>query len=323
MDEAIRCEGLGKTYGSQAAVDGLDLSVAANQVYGFLGPNGSGKTTTMRMLLGLVRPSTGRAWLNGRPLPDPDGLARVGAMIEEPAFHPWMTGRRSLDALALCGPPLPHPDAVDAALDRVGLMPVADRKVKTYSQGMRQRLAVALALLREPSLVLLDEPMNGMDPAGIREFRTTVRHLAATGTTVFLSSHQMTEVEQVCDRVAVVTSGRLIAEGTPDDLTTAVVRIVLAPAEQPSARELLAERFTVAAAGPDAIVVKGDDGRAVNETLGRGGVWAHQIRVERSGLEEAFLDLTGGAAADTRWPGAVGSVTSTPQEGVGDATAAR
>ena len=297
--EAIRCEGLAKSYGRTVAVDGLDLSVAPSQVYGFLGPNGSGKTTTMRMLLGLVRPTTGRAWLNGRPLPDPDGLARIGAMIEEPAFHPWMTGRRSLEALALYGPPLPHRDAVAAALDRVGLTPVAGRKVKTYSQGMRQRLGLALALLREPAVVLLDEPMNGMDPAAIREFRTTVRSLAAGGTTVFLSSHQMTEVEQVCDRVAVVKSGRVIAEGTPDDLTTAVVRIVLAPAEKDRARALLAGRFAVRTEGRGTLVVEGGDGRAVNATLGRGGVWAHQIRAERSGLEAAFLDLTGDADGST------------------------
>jgi ABC-2 type transport system ATP-binding protein len=162
MTEVISCRGLTKRYGKTVAVDALDLAVEAGQVFGFLGPNGSGKTTTMRMLLGLVRPTAGRAWLNGRQLPDPDGLSLVGAMIEEPAFYPWLSGRRNLEVLALCGPPLPHPDAVDRALDRVGLIPVAGRTLKAYSQGMRQRLGLALALLRDPTLLLLDEPTNGM-----------------------------------------------------------------------------------------------------------------------------------------------------------------
>jgi ABC-type multidrug transport system ATPase subunit len=135
----------------------------------------------MRMLLGLVRPTAGRAWLNGGPLPDPDGLARVGAMLEEPAFYLWLSGRRNLEVLALCGPRLPRADAVEEALDRVGLTPVASRKVKAYSQGMRQRLGLAACLLRDPTLLLLDEPTNGMDPAGIREFRSALRALAEGG----------------------------------------------------------------------------------------------------------------------------------------------
>ena len=312
--EAIRCEGLTKRYGRTVAVDGLDLAVAAHQVYGLLGPNGSGKTTTMRMLLGLIRPTSGRAWLNGRVLPDPDGLAGVGAMIEEPAFHPWMTGRRSLETLARYGPPLPHEDTVTTALAKAGLTSVADRKVKTYSQGMRQRLALALALMRAPSVLLLDEPMNGMDPAAMREFRVTVRCLADGGTTVILSSHQLAEVEQICDRVAVVKSGRVIAEGRPDDLTVSVVRVVLSPADQEAARSLLAGRFLVRTEGRNVLVVESADGHAVNEALGLGRVWAHEIRVERSGLEDAFLDLTG----DT---GDAGAVVS--GEEADDATAAR
>ena len=173
----------------------------------------------MRMLPGLVRPSAGRAWLNGRPLPDPDGLARVGAMIEEPAFYPWLSGRRNLEVLALCGPPLPRGDAIEVALDQVALTPVAGRKVKAYSQGMRQRLGLAASLLRDPTLLLLDEPTNGMDPAGIREFRSVLRALADGGTTVFLSSHLLAEVEQVCDRVAVLHAGRLVEEGRIAELT--------------------------------------------------------------------------------------------------------
>lgn len=181
-------------------------------MFGFLGPNGSGKTTTMRMLLGLIAPTAGRAWVNGRRLPDPDGLSRVGAMIEEPAFYPWMTGRRDLEVLALHGPPPSRPNAVGAVLERAGLSAVAGRKVKTYSQGMRQRLGLAAALLRDPALLVLDEPTNGMDPAGIWEFRALLRGLADDGMTVFVSSHLLAEVEQVCDRVAVMNQGRLVEQ---------------------------------------------------------------------------------------------------------------
>ena len=217
----ITCRGLTKQYRGTVAVDGLDLSVGAGQVFGFLGPNGAGKTTTLRMLLGLIRPTAGEAWLNGRRAGSPGGLAGVGAMIEEPAFYPWLSGRQNLAVLALTGPALPAAagsDPVGAALDRVGLTAVAGRKVKAYSQGMRQRLGLAAALLRRPSLLLLDEPANGLDPAGIREFRTLLRSLAAGGTTVFLSSHLLGEVEQTCDRAAVLHEGRLIGQGPVADL---------------------------------------------------------------------------------------------------------
>jgi ABC-2 type transport system ATP-binding protein len=164
----IECRGLTKRYRGTTALAGLDLTVEAGQVFGFLGANGAGKTTTMRILLGLVAPSSGRAWLNGKQVPDPAGLARVGAMIEEPAFYPWLTGRRNLDLLALSGAGMPaRGEEIAAALGRAGLTGVAGRKVKGYSQGMRQRLGLAAALLRRPELLLLDEPANGMDPAGI------------------------------------------------------------------------------------------------------------------------------------------------------------
>ncbi len=294
MPEVIRCRGLGKRYGSTVAVDRLDLTVEAGQVFGFLGRNGAGKTTTMRMLLGLIQPTAGQAWLNGRRVPDPGGLASVGAMIEEPAFYPWLTGRRNLQVLALCGPPLPAGgDQIAAVLDRVGLAVVADRKVKTYSQGMRQRLGLAVALLRGPSLLMLDEPANGMDPAGIKEFRTLLRSLAADGTTVFLSSHQLAEVEQVCDEVAVLDGGRLVEQGRVADLAAARtrVRVILNAGDQPAARALL-DRWPVQATGPEGLVVGTSSGRDVNEVLGRGGVWAHEVLVERPALEETFLQLT-------------------------------
>ena len=291
--KVVQCDGLTKRYGSTVAVDGLDLVVESGQVFGFLGPNGAGKTTTMRMLLGLIKPTGGRAWVNGRLLPDPEGLSRIGAMIEEPAFHPWMTGQRNLEVLALHGPPLSDALGIAAALERVDLTAVADRKVKVYSQGMRQRLGLAAALMRDPTLLLIDEPTNGMDPAGIRAFRSLLRALADDGMTVFLSSHLLAEVEQVCDRVAVMSKGRLIEQGRVSELaaTRPIVRVVLDEGEQDAARTLL-NGWPVRADGPEMLVVEGAGGREVNERLGRGGLWARQIRIERPGLEEAFLRLT-------------------------------
>ncbi len=303
MPEVIECRGLTRRYGSTVAVEDLDLTVRAGQVFGFLGPNGAGKTTTMRMLLGLIRPTAGQAWVNGRQVPDPDGLAQVGSMIEEPAFYPWLTGRRNLEVLALCGPPLPGrgTDPVAGILDRVGLAAVADRKVKAYSQGMRQRLGLAVALLRGPSVLLLDEPANGMDPAGIREFRTLLGSLASEGTTVFLSSHQLAEVEQVCDEVAVLAGGRLVEQGRVADLTTARtrVRVTLSAEDQPAARTLLGH-WPLRAAGPTELVIEAASGREVNESLGRGGVWAHQIIAEHPDLEETFLKLTAAKTEEAR-----------------------
>jgi ABC-2 type transport system ATP-binding protein len=298
MASVIECRGLTKQYRGVTALAGLDLTVGAGQVFGFLGPNGAGKTTTLRILLGLVTPTAGQAWLNGRQVPDPAGLAHVGAMIEEPAFYPWLSGRRNLEVLALSGPGLPgQGDAIAATLDRAGLTDVADRKVKGYSQGMRQRLGLAAALMRRPDLLLLDEPANGMDPAGIKEFRTLLRSLAGDGTTVFLSSHQLAEVEQVCDEVAVIHAGRLVEQGPTVTVATARahLRVVVDPADVSAALALLPHARPD---GPDGLLVEAVDGRGVNEVLGRAGIWAHQIVLERPRLEEAFLELTGPPEVD-------------------------
>jgi ABC-2 type transport system ATP-binding protein len=299
MTGVIRCEGLTKRYRGVTALDGLDLDVGPGQVFGFLGPNGAGKTTTLRILLGLVMPTAGRAWVNGRPAGDPDGLAGVGAMIEEPAFYPWLTGRRNLEVLALSGPPPPGPPGqIGRVLTAAGLGEAADRKVKGYSQGMRQRLGLAAALMREPSLLLLDEPANGMDPAGIAEFRTLLRSLAGRGITVFLSSHLLAEVEQICDQVAVLRSGRLVEQGPVAGLVTARarVRVVLDPADKRAALALLAP-WAARPDGPDAVLVDQADGQAVARALGQGGVWPHQVILHRPALEEAFLTMTEDAAA--------------------------
>ena len=294
MTGVLRCAGLTKRYRGVTALDGLDLTVEPGQVFGFLGPNGAGKTTTLRLLLGLVTPSAGHAWLNGRPVPDPGGLAQVGAMIEEPAFYPWLTGRRNLMVLAQSGAPLPGPgDPIAAVLDRVGLTEAADRKVKGYSQGMRQRLGLAAALMRKPSLLLLDEPANGLDPAGIAEFRTLMRSLADEGTTVFLSSHLLAEVEQVCDQVAVISAGRLVEQGPVASLAAGRprVRVVLDPADQQAALALLV-RWAPRASGPDAVLADGAEGQAVTRAQGQAGDWPHQVVLTRPALEETFLTLT-------------------------------
>jgi ABC-2 type transport system ATP-binding protein len=297
---AVRCDGLTKHYGATAAIQDVTLDVEPGQVFGFLGPNGSGKTTTMRILVGLVRPTSGRAWLAGRPIPDPEGLSRVGTMIEEPAFHPWLTGRATLEVLALCGPPLPRRDSVGAALERVGLADVADRKVRGYSQGMRQRLGLAVALMREPDLLLLDEPTNGLDPAGIRDFRTLFRSLADEGRTVFLSSHLLAEVERICDRVAVVNKGRIVEQGAIGDVVTAHsrVRVAVSDADRSHAMELLARRWTVTSDGTGALFVDAGDAGAVNRALAAGDVWASELGVERPDLESAYLNLTSDEVED-------------------------
>jgi len=283
----IECQGLTKHYRRVTALAGLDLTVEAGMVFGFLGPNGAGKTTTLRILLGLVTPTSGRARLNGRPVPDPAGLARVGAMIEEPAFYPWLTGRANLTVLARSGP---AGAGIGRALAQAGLAELADRKVKGYSQGMRQRLGLAVAMMRQPSLLLLDEPANGLDPAGMAEFRALLRSLADGGTTVFLSSHLLAEVEQVCDQIAVIQSGRLVSQGPAR--AAARVRVLVAPAERDAAVAALA-RWAARADGADGVLTDTADGRAVNQALGQAGIWAQQILLERPALEAAFLSLTG------------------------------
>ena len=287
MTAVIECQGLTKHYRRVTALAGLDLTVEAGMVFGFLGPNGAGKTTTLRILLGLVTPTSGRARLNGRPVPDPAGLAGVGAMIEEPAFYPWLTGRANLTVLARSGP---AGAGIGRALAQAGLAELADRKVKGYSQGMRQRLGLAVAMMRQPSLLLLDEPANGLDPAGMAEFRAVVRSLADGGTTVFLSSHLLAEVEQVCDQIAVIQSGRLVSQGPAR--AAARVRVLVAPAERDAAVAALA-RWAARADGADGVLTDTADGRAVNQALGQAGIWAQQILLERPALEAAFLSLTG------------------------------
>jgi ABC-2 type transport system ATP-binding protein len=301
--DAIRTSGLTKRFGRRVAVDGLDLAVADGEVFGFLGPNGAGKTTTIRLLLGLLRADAGRAHLLGDRVPCPGRLGEIGAMVEEPAFYPWLSGRRNLRVLAGTGARGPA-GAVGEALERAGLAEAADAKVKTYSQGMRQRLGLAAALLRRPRLLLLDEPANGLDPAGIREFRTMLRQLGDAGTTVFLSSHLLGEVERVCDRVAIVDRGRLVEVGATGELGRGEerVRVVVRPAEEGAALALLAG-WPVQVQSPGVLLVAARSGREVNQALARGGVFAESVAPDRSGLEERFLAITQGEAGRAPAPG--------------------
>ena len=228
--------GLTKRFRHQLAVDDVDLMVPSGAVYGFLGPNGSGKTTTIRMLLGLIRPTTGSVTLLGSPMggrdtADVSVLRRVGALVEGPAFHPYLSGRANLRRLEAADPyadPRTSATRVDAALDRVGLLNAARKRYRAYSLGMRQRLAIASALLVPRDLLVLDEPTNGLDPQGTREVRHLVSDLAGDGTTVLVSSHLLAEVEQMCDHVGVMDRGRLVAQGPLADLrgsTTPTVRL--------------------------------------------------------------------------------------------------
>jgi len=290
-DVVLRAEALSKRYGSRLALDGLDLEVRQGEIVGLLGPNGAGKTTALRLLLGLIRATSGRAWLLGEPVPAPRHLARVGAIVEEPAFYPWLGGRHNLEVILGAGPPLDS-SAVEGALRRVDLDHVADQPVKTYSLGMRQRLALALALARQPSLLLLDEPTNGLDHPGIRQLREILRGLRANGAAVVFASHSLAEVEQICDRAAVLRRGRLVAFGDVATLGRGeqVVRVVVDRPDRKLAERLLAA-FGPEPSGSDTLLLRGVGGQEVNRILAQGGIFAEAIVPENAGLEERVLGL--------------------------------
>jgi ABC-type multidrug transport system ATPase subunit len=290
---AIETEGLTKRYGSAApAVDRLDLHVRRGEIHGFVGPNGAGKTTTLRMLVGLARPTAGSARVLGQPAGSAAALARTGAMIEEPSFYPFLSGRTNLRLLAdHAGVP---PGRIAAVLARVELTPRAGDKVATYSTGMKQRLALAAALLKDPELLILDEPTNGLDPAGITEIRELVRGLAREGRTVLLSSHLMNEIEQICDRVSVIRRGRLVAEGTIDQLRgRPELRLRAEPLER--ARELVqalpfVESLRMADGGL-VLATAPERAAAINRCLVRSGIAVSELTPVRSSLEAVFLGL--------------------------------
>jgi ABC-type multidrug transport system ATPase subunit len=292
-DWVIDTDGLTKRYGQRIlAVDDLTLRVRRGEVYGFVGPNGAGKTTTLRMLLALVRPSAGTARVLGHRPGSREALARVGAMIEASAFYPFLSGRDNLRAMARhAGVPVTR---IDGALGRVGLSPRADDDFSTYSTGMKQRLGLAAALLKDPEVLILDEPSNGLDPEGIAEMRTLVRSLAREHRTVLLSSHLMTEVEQISDRIGVIRRGKLVAEGTLEELVgTPELRVRATPADR--ARQLIA-----AIPGVDgirvedgALMLAADPRQAgeINRQLLEQGVEVSELTPVHATLEEAFLGL--------------------------------
>jgi ABC-type multidrug transport system ATPase subunit len=294
---AVECRGLTKRYGGTTVVEGVDLQVETGELFGFLGPNGAGKTTVIRILLGLVQPDHGQAWVLGSRVPCPQRLAEIGALVEEPAFYPWMSGRRNLDVIAREGAAV-APGAAQDALDAVGLSSAAPRQVGTYSQGMRQRLGIAAAVLRRPALLLLDEPANGLDPAGIRELREFLRRLGSQGTTVFLSSHLLGEVEQLCDRVAVIDRGRLVSVGAAGRNGSAGVadrlRITVEPNEVAAATMALAPLEVTEGDAPGSLLVAGTDGRSANQSLALAGIYAAAIVADHLSLEERFLAMTQG-----------------------------
>ena len=293
-DLVIETRALTKRYGDAIiAVDDLALRVRRGEVYGFLGPNGAGKTTTLRMLLGLVRPTSGEAAVLGAAPGSPDGLARIGALVEAPAFYPYLSGRDNLRVLA--GHAGVSEDRVEAVLSEVRLSDRADDRSATYSLGMKQRLGVAAALLKDPELLILDEPTNGLDPAGMAEMREFMRSLGEGGRTLVLSSHLMGEVEQVCDRVGVIRDGSLVAEGTVEQLRgRAGLRVRAEP---------LAEAARVVGAIPTVDEVTSVDGvldvavdtaqaPAINRALVEAGIAVSALYPQQASLEDVFLELT-------------------------------
>ncbi len=237
----VETSGLTKRFGERVAVDNVDLRVPPGSAFGYLGPNGAGKTTLIRMLLGLTRATAGTMRLLGRPVPAERAaaLARVGAIVEEPRFHRHLTGRENLSVIAAARERQAH-DRIEGALERVGLAERADDRVSTYSLGMRQRLGVARALLADPELLILDEPTNGLDPAGIHEFRGMIRGLVAEGRTVLLSSHLLDEVEKICDAVAIVDHGRVVMQGSLAELTASRQTILIGASDGVRVQALLA-----------------------------------------------------------------------------------
>lgn len=299
----ISTQGLTKRYrGGQLAVDTLDLSVPRGSVFGFLGPNGSGKTTTIRMLLGLIEPTEGAAALLGAPMPGAarQVLPRVGALIEGPALYGFLSGRDNLlryDAADPTADPRTRAVRVGHALERVGLGAASAKKARAYSLGMKQRLGLAAALLQPRELLVLDEPTNGLDPQGMREIRGLVRELAGDGITVFLSSHLLDEIEQVCTHTAVMNRGRLVTQGTVAEMSAgARGRLAVTTPDPVDAARVLKERG-VTDLVTDGDEVSGDpppaDLAELNAALVEAGVRVRAFGVRRASLEDVFVQLTG------------------------------
>ena len=323
-DLVVETTGLRKEFRTRrgrriVAVDGLDLAVPAGGVHGFLGPNGSGKTTTIRMLLGLARPSTGSMALFGEPVPRrlPQVMGRVGAVVEQPKFVPAFTGRKNLTLLAhAVGVPT---KAVDAAIAQVGLSGREKERYKGYSLGMKQRLAIAATLLKSPDLLILDEPTNGLDPAGIRDIRTMIRELGENGVTVLLSSHILAEVQQVCHSVSIIGRGRLLASGAVEDLVgEQQVKQVRVGVADPGAaqRALQATRWKVGREGDRLVVEGAEHAEDITRVLAGHDIYVRELTPVRADLESVFLRLT----HDTSLHGTGGPIADETTDGTTDET---
>jgi len=300
VSAAIEARGLVKRYGPVTAVDHVDLTVRTGDVYGYLGPNGAGKTTSLRMLLGLIRPDEGAAKLFGRDplLEGARALDGVAGFVEAPRFYPYLSGRKNLElAAALDGGDAP--ERINDALETVDLAKRSHDKLKGYSHGMKQRLGIAGALLRDPKLLLLDEPTTGLDPAGMRDMRALVHRLAENGLTVLLSSHLMDEVEDLCDRVAIVSRGRVVYEGALDELIASTAgRYTLRTTDDEAAAEIAARAFDVTVrAGGIEFAAEERAIAALTLELAQAGIGLLALVPRTATLEELFFRMTEGAAA--------------------------
>jgi ABC-2 type transport system ATP-binding protein len=297
MTAVIETKGLTKRFGERAAVDAVDLTVPAGVAFGFLGPNGAGKTTLIRTLVGLTRPSAGEVELLGLPQPAKrrEALARVGAIVEEPKFHPHLTGRENLFVVAAARDKAAE-GRIASSLERVGLTHRADERVKTYSLGMRQRLGIARCLLADPALLILDEPMNGLDPAGILEMRHLIRAFVDEGRTVFLSSHLLDEVEKTCDHIAIVDQGRIVVQGGVEEIAASGSPTVFIEVDdQAAARRVLGETISQIeeeALGLRLTLPEGMTSAAVNAALVGAGLSVSRLEPARATLEQTFLAIT-------------------------------
>ena len=291
----VQTSGLGKHYGSVTAVQDLNISVRRVEVYVFLGPNGAGKTTTLRMLLGLIRPSSGTARVLGEEPGAPQGLQGVGALVESPAFYPYLSGRDNLRVMArYCGV---EPQRVEEVLGQVELAGRADDRFRKYSLGMKQRLGVAAALLKDPELLILDEPTNGLDPKGMSDMRALIRRLGHGERTVLLSSHLLGEVEQVCNRVGVIHKGELVTEGTVEELRGGGgVLVKVEPIEEAHRIALGLSGVRGAEIEDGMLVIDADPEKAaeINASLVSAGMRVGELRPLERSLEDAFLELTRG-----------------------------
>ena len=294
-EDILQVQDLVKYYGQVKAVDGISFRVAKGQVYGFLGPNGSGKTTTISMILGLVHPTAGGINLFGKPVSPylPESLRRVGALVGAPALVPYFSARQNLEGILRLYPDLNKPRVAEI-LDMVGLSRAADRKASTFSTGMKQRLGLGMALLHKPELLILDEPTNGMDPGGMHEVRNLLVYLAEQGVTVFLSSHLLHEVEQICDYVAVINAGRMVAEGRVRDLVGRKAMVKVRVDSTRRAAQLLSELpggCSIRANG-EYVTIQGVPSQTVVAHLAVNGMVPSEVSNGHPDLEAIFLELT-------------------------------